>query len=158
MSVDIERRPLDKTSLKILLTASRIAFRHSCGESSIEGIHEHRLRESYRTIVPVAAEFRIYGDHKMEDPEKNASCFVLTSGGLENEVGSFLRTIKPDDEVRLRWVRDNNNGYVNKAGLHVDELRGVIRRKTRSGKVERFEFLLDVSICADNSARMIRRA
>jgi hypothetical protein len=152
-----ERLPLDKTSLRRLFDADRIAFHHFDGESTIVGIFERDLRETYRLTIPVRTEFRIHGPNKMEDPHDNASCYALSHDWMNNHVGAFLSQIKPDDEVTLIWIRDNNNGYVTKADLHVDELHARIKRWGPNGKPRHLDFLLDVSICADNSARMIRQ-
>ncbi len=65
---------------------------------------------------------------------------------------TIVELIKPGDALTLQWAADNNSDTVRKAGLHVDELRLLVRRGDRT-----LTFHLQRSITPDNSARMIRR-
>lgn len=64
-----------------------------------------------------------------------------------------LRHTRVGDRLELRWVAANDNGYLNRADLHLDQLLlAVIPPKAREQV-----FSLAVSTCPDNTARMIRR-
>jgi hypothetical protein len=96
----------------------------------------------------------------------NAGCFAMEHNAKWSEewqtVAHFL---KAGDVITLAWSADGiANGYLrgakvaqgNEHGagmfLHGDTLRLKIKRGDK-----RFAFLIDVSCCPDNSARMIRR-
>ena len=64
---------------------------------------------------------------------------------------TIVKLLRVGDEITLVWVSANNNQYVTEAGLFNDELRMRVQR----GKT-RLTFNVDHSICADNTARMIR--
>jgi hypothetical protein len=62
---------------------------------------------------------------------------------------TFLDLLHVGDVLSAHLVANNNNGYANDADLHVDYLYFCIIR----GK-KRMEFLIEVSVCKDNLARM----
>lgn len=72
--------------------------------------------------------------------------------------GSGLSTciglMRAGDTVRLKWYYGGGNGYTEKAGLYRDHLELQIHRPTKRGS-KLMTFLLRVSICEDNSARML---
>jgi hypothetical protein len=62
------------------------------------------------------------------------------------------RTLRAGDEVRLYWYPDaNTNELLRKVGLHADAVYVDVRR----GKTWN-RYLVDVSVCSDNSARACR--
>ena len=83
-----------------------------------------------------------------------AQCFAM-AGIYHNQssgVSSILKTVRVGDELTFSFYPDGHcNGYVAAAGLHADILYLHVRRK---GKRQTWEF--DVSVCANNSARMCR--
>ena len=71
----------------------------------------------------------------------------------ENETNTFLSLLRPGDTITARLTANNNNGSLNRAGLFMDELRLCIRRpNAKKGLV----FLIAVSVCPDNRARMCK--
>lgn len=82
------------------------------------------------------------------------SCFASDpSIDVRNTVAESLRN---GDTLTLSWVADNNNQYVNAAGLHVDEVRLIVVREVK-GTRKKHTYKLVTSVCQDNTARMIRR-
>tara|TARA_R110002020_G_scaffold35671_16_gene107469 strand:+ start:732 stop:1238 length:507 start_codon:yes stop_codon:yes gene_type:complete len=66
--------------------------------------------------------------------------------------GTFAALARAGDEIDLKWCGGGGNQYEKKAGLHRDSLTIEVKR----GK-HRYAFLIDVSVCLDNSARMVSR-
>ncbi len=76
---------------------------------------------------------------------------------LHDEVWqTFLSLLRPSDRVSLYWKASNSNGYTKDAGLYRDELYIIVDRH-RGAKGVTLRFFLSVSICPDNTARMIRK-
>ena len=71
----------------------------------------------------------------------------------DNETNTFFAQLKPGDTITARLTANNNNGYLNTAGLFMDELRLCMRRPNVKKELV---FLIAVSVCPDNSARMCK--
>lgn len=99
-----------------------------------------------RRVTADAVSFQQYGVSH-DTPVAYASC----SDAHLRTLRSLLRV---GDEVRLHFVADNNNDNVRNASLHVDEAWVVVARKGKTVA----ELLVDVSVCPDNTARMVRPA
>ncbi len=98
------------------------------------------------------------------------NCFEMIHVAQFCEVWrTIAQSLKAGDVLTLRWSADNfRNGYVEGARItEKDEYRGmelhadalyleVTRGEGR--KRRKLVFLLDVSVCVDNTARMVRRA
>jgi hypothetical protein len=82
-----------------------------------------------------------------------AAFAMIHSASVSDRWKTIVRLLRAGDRVTLSWVANNNNGYVKEAGLYRDELRMRIDRD----KSEPLVFLVEVSVCPDNSARMVRR-
>jgi hypothetical protein len=106
----------------------------------------------------------------------------LSSARYRPEVVTFLKALRAGDTISVEIYPDaHTNGYARCArgdpslaeypedredryghlsytGLHVDECKVHIVRPGKDGKTSRQTFLLDVGVCADNSARMVHRA
>jgi hypothetical protein len=97
-------------------------------------------------------------------------CYVESHGRQRDEVKSCvavcniydfvvypmcaLKLLRVGDELGIKFVADNNNGYLKKADLHLDE---VWLRIVRKGKVVA-EYPLESTVCENNSARIVRYA
>lgn len=66
---------------------------------------------------------------------------------------TIASALRVGDTLRVSWVADNNNGYSNEVGLHVDQVKLVAT--SAKGRVSAWN--LGWSLCQDNSARMVRR-
>lgn len=73
--------------------------------------------------------------------------------GMSAALATAWAMLRAGDRLDLDWVRGNSSGYLEEAGLHRDELRLVVRRGDKSVGT----FLVAVSVCPDNSARMTQR-
>lgn len=67
--------------------------------------------------------------------------------------GTIVGSMRVGDVVTLISVAGNGNGYLKEAGLFKDDFRIEL---SRDGKNPR-TFLANTSVCADNSARMVKR-
>ncbi|MEH2525845.1 MULTISPECIES: hypothetical protein [unclassified Bradyrhizobium] len=87
--------------------------------------------------------------------ERGVASFFAMAGIYHSQrspVSSILKTLKAGDELTFSFYPDGHtNGYVAAAGLHADILYLHVRNK--AGR-KTWEF--DVSVCANNSARMCR--
>lgn len=119
-----------------------------------------------RWTVTTGSEFR--GKHAGGapiGPDTATCCESVTSAQYDEVWQTVAAMLKAGDELSLRWGADGfRNGYLESAvirpgehcageSLHVDSLEIVIRR---NGKT--LVFLLDVSVCPNNTARMVRYA
>lgn len=144
---------LTKEDLKALRSARYLGFHHQPNMPSQDMItclndHPNPYIEPY--VVPVGYEITDYKAQYTSQPEEIRSCYEYLPA---NEVWqTIVHQLRVGDEVILHWIKDNNNGYVEGAGLHHDELALIVRRGNKS-----FHYLVTGSICQDNTARMIRR-
>lgn len=65
---------------------------------------------------------------------------------------TIVRSLRVGDRLHLSWIGANNNEYLTEAGLYADEVR-LVATSDKSTRT----WLLGYSVCADNSARMVRR-
>lgn len=84
------------------------------------------------------------------------SAFAMKHAARHSAVWTTITgLLRGGDSLRLVFTGNQfSNEYSRKADLHVDGLMVVVT--TKSGK--KMTFLLDVSVCADNTARMVRFA
>lgn len=75
------------------------------------------------------------------------------SSQYSDTLQTILRLLRAGDELTLYWVAGNSNGYLEEANLYRDELKLVVMR----GGKRALTFNVDTSICANNTARMVRR-
>lgn len=79
--------------------------------------------------------------------------YAAYASWVKREVwGTVSGLLRPGDRLTLSWVADNNNHHLDRADLHQDELHVVVHRGER-----KMTFLLNTSVCAGNSARMVRQ-
>lgn len=72
--------------------------------------------------------------------------------GYNREWQTVRRLLKEGDELKARVSVNGGNEYCQRAGLYVDRMFLEVSRK---GQLV-YSFLVDESICPDNSARMVR--
>lgn len=90
----------------------------------------------------------------------NATGFhMIHSPRYNDEWQTVVSLLRTDDVLTMVWSADNNTGTARDFGLHIDELRLRIDRNggAPAEKGSTLTFLLTVSMCRDNSARMIRQ-
>lgn len=83
------------------------------------------------------------------------TCFTHTDD-LEfhdSEMRTVISLLKENDEIILYWRYGNNNQYLDNAGLYKDELLLKVKRNDK----HKYCFFITVSVCQDNSGRMIRK-
>ena len=69
-------------------------------------------------------------------------------------LSTVIHLLRPEDRLKLKWFYGGESINVEKAGLFQDTLELEVRREQKSGD-KLMTFLLRVSVCPDNSARMI---
>lgn len=145
---------------RALLNADSITFHLRDGQGSIRA---HRRGE--RTSSGFDEFHEIYTTTTMRDYDKDAG----TSGTRELTAyaafhmeyspqydlpcRSLLARIRTGDTLQLRWTRSNNNENNRNIGWERDELHlGIHHAKGRDE-----EYLVDVQVGPDNTARMVTR-
>lgn len=91
-----------------------------------------------------------------EDFVKIAYCHYMLwhTNNVHETWYTIARLLRAGDRLELEWRRDSyTNGYLEKAKLHGDRLKLIIHR----GQDKKLVFEVGVSICEDNTARLIRR-
>ena len=166
---------ITKQDLAALRKAETVVFRSFKGEGTLEvGIRgwgdpvvysaaDQRLfpetgmaYDERRRVISVNA--TISGFHEGSGiwrGDDESSAFEMIHGGPYNAVWTtIVGLLRAGDRVTLAFGADaHNNGYVYSANLHADELRLLVER---DGKPT-MTFLIKVSVCADNTARMVQR-
>ncbi len=161
---------LSTEDVAALRAAEELSFHHNDGDSYIRLY----LRSSYSGGMRVftARQQRLFPDTQAagahdrarvigcdsgvsgyDEPvnHENAACFLAKSASGE-PWRTAVGLVRVGDRLKLRWVAGNNNHYLDNAGLFMDELYLVARRGQRE-----LWFALARTVCADNTARMIRR-
>lgn len=157
---------LTVNDIKALKQADRISFHHVGGKAWI------CCTKEMRNVGPFddrTRDYRIecvstFNKNKPENPR----CFAMVYSSQWNEEWETIRVfLHKGDVLSLHWDRDGNrSGYVARSKitekaeygdggygmeLHVDTLYLKIKRGEK-----KFSFLLEMSVCPDNSARMIQ--
>jgi hypothetical protein len=159
----VAKTGITKLDVKALKDAHRVSFHFVDGKTTIRGSKKTKKTGPYEERekqydIESESTFSGIGGWKPH------GCFAMLSTTHDTEWQTVVSFIKTGDEISLHWTA-NSNGYLDnssvKEGHHAagerlyrDELRLLIKRE-RSNK--RYAFLIEVSICPDNSARMIRR-
>ena len=160
METATELATLTADDIKALKAADDVTFHTTVGESSVIRAHKRAKlndgwasNESYYDIN-VSDSWVDYGrSYGSNGPGEYKYAFASVSSFDEvwHTIASLLRV---GDSLWLHWVVDNNSETIEKAGLHSDELRLVVKRANAK---QALVFTVDTSICPDNSARMVRR-
>lgn len=142
--------------MKDLWRAREIVFFHREGTGTIRLLdkdsrpapNDLQYWEAEYGLASQIRNYERYGwDANLEAPERT---YAFEMDGQET-LNTLRNVLKKGDEIKLRWIAGNDNGYTRAAFLHLDELRLQIQRGARN-----FEVMLAVSVCPDNSARMVR--
>ena len=116
------------------------------GSTEIRLKHGGSLYDEPETETRIEVEFSV---------DRKGECFSYIQAALHHEgLRTVLSSLKPGETL---WpdFRPNygTNGYAKEAGLHVDELWLVVTPKDGNLNKRR-HYLVNVSVCPDNSARM----
>ncbi len=167
---------LTKDQVRALRTADHICFdhcqkrdEHSSGIRAIK-VGPPPWREETTLRIPTMSSVFIHSEAKEIDYDTRhglyARCFELIYSYNE-EWQTIAGLLKAGDEIELRWVGSDDNGYLRRSRVterdntfssslgepcHHDKLYVHIRR----GGKRKYSFYLADQICPDNSARMIK--
>ncbi len=172
-----EKVVLCKEDLKAMRLADSVSF-HYNGEAEGSKIHCSKRvrdvgpyddREKHWDVIVQST----FGTVSMcsDHGKKPSSCFEMMFGTqFHQEWQTVVSCLKVGDELTLHWVADgqstgyskrcritetNDNGESYSPGMGMAIHADCLYLKVKRGE-KRLSFLLDVSLCPDNSARMIR--
>lgn len=154
---------LNRQDIKALQQADDVSFHRCKGKGKIvasKNVKNAGPFEENRKHYEIAVEDSVHIHGKGWDclRNDNAECFAMRHGSnYSDEWQTVVSCLKPGDVVSLRWVGNDNNGYLDKAqsdgrSLHHDRLYLCVKREGKRNMV----FHIEDSICPNNSARMIR--
>ena len=154
---------ITKTDLKALGRADRWYLYHANGKSGIRCVKQAKHDDPFATDIQYDIDagqvwFRNYADNAENIDTDSVSCFADVYGDSWKTVVSLLRV---GDSFAVEWLADCwRNGYLKDAKtaepLHADGARFIIMRPKKDGRYKHLTFDVATSICADNTARMIR--
>src|SRR6478609_3405914 len=149
-----EAVPITAADVRALRCADAIVFSTYKGRSVIRAILRAESSSTgfdQERAITVSARITDYAkDHPYvpaDDVSGYAASAMVHTPSMDDVWQTIRARIRPNDSVMLRWIRDNNTGYITEVGYHCDELRLVITKP--SGKTE--TYIVDSSICPDNS-------
>lgn len=159
--------PLTRESLKLFRKLGRVSFYHGRDEKGITVVEEqsrrdaqgNKLEKRHDFACPSAVKEIEYGERKDGRPPlaEVACCHHLMWTDNAGDEARYWRTItgilKPGDRLSLLWGRGyDSNGNCEGAGLFKDRLTLYVQRGEKW-----LTFVLPTPVCADNTARTIRR-
>ena len=144
---------LTADDVKALRSATMVAFDHKRdNEHQLRAIIEQRngaFETRGELPIPAHSHIETYGDNDYD--RYHSGYALIQSAQFNDQWRTVAKTLRAGDTVSMEW-RANSNGYTRDAGLYLDELVvHVYRDSKRVGS-----YMLVVSICPDNTARMIR--
>lgn len=162
---------LTADDVKAMRTADSVSFHFTRSEGSTiratkrvkkPGPFDDRERHHE---VQTGTSFNGFHESGLRVATDNAICFEMIMSAEYCEVWqTVVAFLKPGDVLRLNWYADAmTSGYVKESVTTVEGSRGcnlhadALYLRVQRGE-KRFAFLLDVSVCPSNTARMIRRA
>lgn len=158
---------LTAADLRKLRTADTISFHRSPDSSGIRVSKDNPAPTGHTTLweheIPCHSTIKAcYGSYQPPNGKPLAEvayCHYYLSHGnnIHEPWHTIASLLKTGDRLELEWTRDAyTNGYQEKARLHGDRLQLVVHRGTGDRK-KTLLFLIAISICEDNTVRLIRR-
>ncbi len=105
-------------------------------------------RQSWSNDLPERG-VRAFGHIYLYPPMRNSGDMLYCND-------TIISLLRAGDRIRFRFDADGGNcGFIVGANLHADALYLIVERGD-ADKPKRLAFVLDHSVCLDNSARMVR--
>lgn len=151
---------LTKDDVRALRQANRLVVHLSAQYHDGDGLvrlvkdETDELKEKETVLpIPVREEQQYYVDGKVGIRGQNfAHVSLYQNFATTPPATSVLRSLRAGDKVSLAFNADaGTNTYVARAGLHADALWLYVARK---GSKSHETYVLDESVCPENSARM----
>lgn len=161
---------LTKEDIKTIQSADTICFDRYDGKDTMRAIYDEKknakgwVKPSAQYEFEVDARFTSYIDAPYE--WKPSRCYahlpVYRNLSFHDTTATFIDFLKAGDSITLAWTTSVGNGYLeharstiegncHDAPLYHDTLHATI---TRGNK--KYTFLLESSVCVNNSAKMIK--
>lgn len=136
-----------------LRQADSLVFHYKNGQSYIRCLKENVgvWKETKEIRIDCGTVLHNYGSRHGLGDVRSASC-VINNVQYYHHIQTTLKRVKKGDRLALKWLANNNNQYLERAGLYRDELYLIIEKP--NGKLE--EYFLAVSVCENNTAKMVK--
>jgi len=147
---------LTKQDINALRKADDVCFYYNQKEGNyLIAIKEATRKEKENNPFIRDCQFKINLDTEINPKPKPMKAFASAYSETFKGIAEFL---KPNDQIKLEWYKDAlTNQYLIEQNLHGDALYLRVERE-RGKSIKFFKFLIDTSICPDNTARMIKAA
>lgn len=142
---------------KALRKADSLVFHFNNGEHYIRAIKEDKDEFGVRereVRIDVQGRVEVYGRYKHNLGEVEQCSEVCTHAQMDKNIQTAFAGIRKDDIVYLRWIANNNNQYLDNAGLYQDYLYLQVHRGGMNSNVK--EYFIATSITPNNSAKMCK--
>lgn len=140
--------PLSKEAVRYLRQARSVVFRSRDVGDKYE---THTIELELESDPKVETSLLVAGNIRSQDAHRSA--FDMIHGSQYCPLWcSFARLVRAGDTLTLLWQANCDNQYTKDAGLHSDRLHVAIDRNGKRWG----EFVLSVSVCPDNTARMVQ--
>lgn len=162
---------VSKDDLKALKTCDSVCFDHSpAGNHTIRAIKRGKAPFYQDATYPIKVRSSVFIHSDGPKPNlDHAKCFEMFSSSKYNdEWQTIVGLVKVGDEIKLRWIGADNNGYVNRSTVtEMSEEKGnaglgmklyhdkLYLSVWRAGK-QKYAFQVSDSVSPNNSARMIQ--
>lgn len=141
----------DKHQIDALKKADVICFDYDGEESRIRAILRPGDDWTREYAVPLEVEETRIDNYSSDGRPIRSAFHHLGSVKYDGVARTWIKFVRADSRLMVRWVRDNNSPVIEAAGLVRDEVYLTIQ----NGSTAR-SFLIGVQVGLDNTARMTR--
>ncbi len=150
---------LTKEYLKALKQAETICFRLTNGKHTIEA--SKKVSDGIYGDHTVNADLEVDGritDYGKNGGEISEAFGYIGSAKFCPEIQTLISFLRAGDQLKLEWIANNDSEVLTKAGFCQDELKLLVTRESKTGKVSVLTFHIDSQVSPiDSSSRICLR-
>lgn len=149
---------ITKEDIAAMRTAETLSFHHTDGKSKIIAsvrVENGPFTGDMQRIIPCEFGQGFPSCWSMGNADQFNAYYHLHFPQSDNAWQTIVRHLKPGKTLRLLWSASNNSQVLDQAGLHLDTLFLMVSDKENDrDSIDLYS--VGVSVCANNTARMIR--
>jgi hypothetical protein len=162
-SITVRNRTLTVATKELVVDLKSAAcvsiYRDAKGNTELVCYFEETIRGN---VVKHERKWLITSSLTCYDDCEGRVCYAdadyLQSSYTDTSAKTAIESIKVGDEFRFHFTASNNNGWLKKAELHLDECHLYVTTPSKSGKnSKRKRFLIVHRVCPDHSGRMVTK-